>query len=439
MYAPLIHHHHGVRPALPFPAYQANWVTTILVASVCYLAVLSFANARGLHVSPMLVGLVETFVYAACITAQIRRIPLFTVALSFCVFSWVVFTWLVRQSPDLKSLRDLIIPILFVSLGRYVADAKFADKTLKQLIAILVSLGLFEALFTDAYGRLFNTFSFYVNLGGIRESSAMFEGQMLTLNGYRPEGIGRTILPFLLGPHRTSSALMEPVSLGNFGVILLAWALSKSWKEIRGNPVFAIGAAVLITLSDSRLGLVMAFVLVVVRLFPLPILSRLAPAAPFLILGSVVGLAAFLPSTGDNLLGRITRSGTELLHFDWTLIFGIHGPLPNFGDMGFAYIISRFGAPLCIGLVVAIFTLPMADQRGERFRIMLVLYIFGNLAVSGTSVFALKTAGVMWFLLGVLSAAREPNSPITVVRKVPRMEPVREYHPGMAGQKMGTA
>lgn len=382
-----------------------HWIALILVASVCYLAVLSFLNARGLQTSSAQVAGVEVLLYMACLGVQIRRLPPLTVAWSFALFAWIVLTWLIRQSPDLKSLRDLLIPILFLSLGRQVADVAFADRLLRVIVALVVTLGLFEALLTTSYSQLFNTFSFYVNLGGIRESAAMFEGQMLTLNGYRPEGIGRTILPFLLGPHRSSSVMMEPVSLGNFGVILLAWGLSKPWPEIRRFPYWLLGAALLITLSDSRFGLTLSVVLIGVRALPLPLLRKLAPLIPFLILAAVLGLAFFWPSTGDNLLGRISLSGQAVLNFDGLMLLGLEGPLPNFGDMGFAYVISRFGAPLCLLLILALFTLPMAHPQGERFRILLVLYIFANLAVSGTSVFALKTAGLMWFLLGVLSAA----------------------------------
>lgn len=382
-----------------------HWIAFILIASVGYLAVLSFLNARGLQTSSAQVAGVEVLLYMACLGVLIRRLPLVTVAWSFALFAWIVLTWLVRQSPDLKSLRDLLIPILFLSLGRQVADVAFADRLLRVIVTLVVVLGLFEALLTTSYSQLFNTFSFYVNLGGIRESAAMFEGQMLTLNGYRPEGIGRTILPFLLGPHRSSSVMMEPVSLGNFGVILLAWGLSKPWPEIRRFPYWLLGAALLITLSDSRFGLTLSVVLIGVRALPLPMVRRLAPLIPFLILAAVLALAFFWPSTGDNLLGRISLSGRAVLNFDGLMLLGLEGPLPNFGDMGFAYVISRFGAPLCLLLILALFTLPIAHPQGERFRILLVLYIFANLAVSGTSVFALKTAGLMWFLLGVLSAA----------------------------------
>jgi putative polymerase len=397
----------------PLNQHSANWVSnypaklvaTILVSSVCYLSVLSFLNARGIHVSAALVGLVEALIFMGCLSVQVKRLPLSTVTLGCCVCAWMIFTWLIRQGPDVKSLRDLIIPFLFLSLGQYVADVGFAERSLKLIVAILIAMGLFEVIFTDTYANLFNTFSFYVNVGGIQESSAMFEGQLLTLNGYRPEGIGRTILPFLLGSHRASSVLMEPVSLGNFAVILLAWVLSKPWLEIRkaSGLVLILGAALLITLCDSRFGLMMSAALIALRFLPMP--GKLVPALPFLILALVIGLASFMPSDGDNLLGRITRSGIELQHFDWSLVMGLSGPLPNFGDMGFAYVLSRFGAPLTIILSVGLFLIPMADQRGVRFRALIVLYLFASLAISGTSIFALKTAGLMWFLFGVLSTA----------------------------------
>ena len=65
---------------------------------------------------------------------------------------------------------------------------------------------------------------------------------------------------------------------------------------------------------------------------------------------------------------------------------GLGSPLPNYGDMGYAYLLSRFGAPMSIALIVVLFLIPMADDRGVRFRALIVLYIFSNLAISGTSV-----------------------------------------------------
>jgi putative polymerase len=392
--------------AIGAPAFPRRWVAAVLVASVCYLSILSFINAQGIRVSAAHTGLFEALIYLGCLGVMLRRLPMSTVAFACFAFAWIIFAWLIRQSIDIKGMRDLIIPIIFLSLGRHVTDVAFADRSLKLILAIVAAVGLFEIFFVDNYARLFNTFSFYVNTGGIAEGHAMYEGQLLTLNGLRPEGIGRTILPFLLGSHRASSVLMEPVGLGNFAVIVLAWLLSKPWPEIRANAILGIGVALLITLCDSRFGLMMSAVLLTARLLPENLLGKLASVAPLLALGIVVGVAAFLPSDGDNVLGRITMTGRALLDFDWPLLLGLDGPLPPFGDMGYAYLLSRFGAPLSIALIAALFMIPMSDQRGIRFRAFAILYLVANLSISGTSVFALKTAGILWFLFGVLSAAQ---------------------------------
>lgn len=406
--------------AVSQPAYPDKLIVAIMVSSVCYLSLLSFVNAHGFHVSTALVGLAEALIYAACLSLMVRKLSLPTVAFACCIGAWMLFSWIVRQSPDFKGLRDLIVPLLFVSLGRHVADVGFADRCMKLIVAIVVAVALFEVAFVDSYATLFNSFSFYKSIAGFGDEAASFQGQMLSLNGYRPEGIGRTILPMLFGSHRASSVFMEPVALGNFAVIVLIWGLSKPRSEIRQTVFFMLAAALIITLCDSRFGLLMAAVLVVVRGMPLLVVGRLAPTFPFLIVAVLIGFAWFAPSLGDNLHGRITTSGKALLQFEPAMLMGFGSPLPSFGDMGYAYLLSRFGAPLAILMIAAIFLVPMADQRGLRYRQLIVLYIFSSLAISGTSVFALKTAGLMWFLFGVLSTAtadaRARNSAVPVAR-----------------------
>jgi putative polymerase len=381
------------------------WVAAILLLAVCNLPLLAFFNARGLHASSALVGLAEALVFALCLALQMRRLPPWTVALGLGLISWIVLTWLIRQRPDLKSVRDLLIPILFISLGRQLADTAFAERCLRWVTALVLAVAALEVLFTDAYGTLFNTFSFYASLGSIRESAAMFEGQTLTLNGFRPDGIGRTLLPAILGAHRTSSLFLEPVSLGNFAVILLAWNLSLDWKDrAQSTLLLVLAALLLIVLSDSRFGMLMAVLLLGSRLLPLPAFRWLMPAFPILLFGAILGVAWFLPQVSDTVLGRISNSGQSLLAFDAARLMGVDSQVPGYGDMGYAYVLSRFGVLQVLALLLALFLIPCSSERAQRFRGLLVLYFFCSLAISGTSVFALKTAGLMWFLLGAVAA-----------------------------------
>jgi putative polymerase len=386
--------------------YPAVWVLGILLAASCTLPVLAFINARGVGVSSATVALSEALIFALCLGVQLKRLPVWTIALGLCALSSILMTWLFRQGPDLKSARDVLIPILLVSLGRYVADIRFAERWVRWFTALVVVVGLLEVLFTDAYGTMFNTFSFYAKLGSIQESAAMFSGQTLTLNGYRPEGIGRTLLPGVLGAHRASSIFLEPVSLGNFAVILLAWALSHSRKAFDKSAALLCAAAVLlIVLSDSRFGLLMAALLLTFRVFPLPLFRWLSPLVPFALMAVILSVAVFLPGDGDNVLGRISASGNALLRFDSARLMGVDSPMPGYGDMGYAYVLSRFGVLQVLAMVLVLFLVPAPTVRSERFRGLIVLYFFASLAISGTSVFALKTAGLMWFLFGTLSAA----------------------------------
>jgi putative polymerase len=392
--------------------YLHFWVAVIITFAVCNLSLLAFLNARGVDVSSATVGLAEAMVFALCLGVQVRRLPPWTLALGLGVVSWIVLTWLIRQRPDLKSVRDLLIPILFLSLGRQLADRVFAQACLRWITALVVAVAVLEVLFTDAYGTLFNTFSFYAGLGSISESAAMFGGQTLTLNGFRPDGIGRTLLPELLGAHRTSSLFLEPVSLGNFAVIVLAWNLSLDWRD-RDKPALwmVLAALLLIVLSDSRFGMLMAALLLGYRLLPMPAFRWVAPAFPFLLFGAILAVARLLPLADDTLLGRISGSGQALLDFDAAELMGLSGALQGYGDMGYAYVLSRFGVLQAIALLLVLFLMACPSNRAQRFRAMVVLYFFSSLAISGTSVFALKTAGLMWFLLGALAAdpTRQPT------------------------------
>jgi putative polymerase len=381
------------------------WVALILLLCMGNLPLLALLNARGVPASSAMVGMAEALAFALCLAVQARRLSPWTVALALAVFSWIVLTWLIRQRPDLKSVRDVLIPILFISLGRHVADSAFADRCLRWATGVVLLVGLLEAAFTDAYGALFNTFSFYANLGSIQESSAMFSGQMLTLNGFRPEGIGRTLLPTLLGAHRSSSLFLEPVSLGNFAAIVLAWNLSLDWQErSRAALLMVLAALLLIVLSDSRFGMLVVLLLLGYRLLPMPAFRWVAPAFPFVLFGAILAVGQFAPVLGDTVLGRVAVSGRALLAFDSAQLMGMDEALYPYGDMGYAYVLSRFGVLLAIALLLLLFLMACSSERAQRFRALLVVYLFSSLAISGTSVFALKTAGLMWFLLGALAA-----------------------------------
>lgn len=389
-------------------AYSPRAVTLVLFAATTYLGMLSAVNAHVLRASPALVGLVEALIYAACFAQIARALTPRLVIAWLVIAATLALLWLLRQEPDIKGLRDLIIPMLFFALGRHVSDVRFADRVLLGLLLMLVVVGIFEAIAVDAYATVFQTFSFYVNLGSIDAAGAMFDGQALTLNGYRPEGIGRTLLPWLLGNHRVSSLMLDPVSLGNFAVITVAWALSKESKGERSRLWLLLGAATLLVLADSRFGTFSVIIMVIARFLPPSFVDRGALLVPAVAASATVAIALLIPSYGDNLLGRLTASGQVLFSMPPAEWLGVYSPMPGYADMGYAYVLTRFGLPLIALMFFGLFLAGNLSGRAQYFRAFVVLYASMILAVSGSSLFALKTAGILWFLVGVASTDR-PN------------------------------
>jgi putative polymerase len=220
----------------------------------------------------------------------------------------------------------------------------------------------------------------------------------------------------LLGTHRVSSIFLEPVSLGNFAVIVAAWGLAKNRQDIRSALFFLVSAAVMITMADSRYGLVAVLLLVPMRLIVLGRLNTIAIIVPFLAVGLLLAIPTLSPGHyGDDALGRLIITGRTLLGFGAKEVFGLTGYATNFGDMGYAVALTRFGLILSTVLWIGFWMIKMRDETGIRFRAYVAVYVSLILMISGTSLFALKTAGILWFLVGCC-AMKESSSEYRVKR-----------------------
>lgn len=373
----------------------------ILIAATTYQSMLCLVHTHLFSISTPIVGMAEFVIYLGCLVVLVRRLRLEFTAIITLIAAYLLFLALLRGAMDFKGFRDIIIVVLFYWLGRTMGDIAMADRLLKILIAVVLIFGLFELLFVDLYSRVFNVFSYYVSQGGLSGVTNWAKGSTLALNSIRPEGIGRTILPGLLGSHRVSSIFMEPVSLGNFAVIVAAWGLSKGRDEWRKMLFFVMSAVVMITLSDSRYGMVTVGLLVVMRMLFVGRMHALAILLPLMCIAVLIALVLALGNyQGDNIMGRLYVTGTVLMNFNVSEILGLQGFNTNYGDMGYAVVLTRYGLILCTILWIAFWMIKMKDERGIRFRAYVALYISLILAISGTSLMALKTAGILWFLIG---------------------------------------
>ncbi|MBU1263773.1 MAG: polysaccharide polymerase [Gammaproteobacteria bacterium] len=405
---------HGVALARPDALASTKLISAILIGSVVYQAVLALVHTHLFRASALAVAAAEFAIYLACLLVLAKRIRLEFVAIVALVLAYLLLLSIFRNALEFKGFRDVIIPLLFFWLGRHVADIGYADRLLKLLVSVVLVFAFFELFFLDQYTRLLNIFSYYVNTGTVTVTTNFITDSALNLNGLRPEGIGRTIFPSLLGSHRISSVFLEPVSLGNFSVIVAAWGLSKPRTEYKQMLFFLLSAITLTALSDSRYGLIVVTSLIVMRITVTGRFNTAAILLPFVSMLVLVLIGLFFEGIiADNIMGRLFWTGNTLLGFDVEKMLGVQGFNMPYGDMGYAYLLSRWGVLLCIALWVGLWMVKMPDERGVRFRAYAALYISLILTVSGTSFFALKTAGLLWFLMGsctYLMAKKTPPS-----------------------------
>ena len=405
-----------------------RWLTFwILMGAVLYQLMLCFLHTHVFAMRPAIVGMAEFVLYTGCLFVMMRRLHLEFVAVLTLIAAYLLFLALLRGSLDFKGFRDILIIILFYWLGRTMGSIEMADRLLKVVIAIVLLVGFFELCFVDLYSRVFNVFSYYVSQGGLTNAPNWAKGSSLALNGMRPDGIGRTILPSLLGNHRVSSIFLEPVSLGNFAVIIAGWGLSKGREEWRKMLFFLVASAIMITLADSRYGMLTVMCLVIMRLIFAGRMHMLAILLPAICVAMLISIVVIMNGKySDNILGRLYATGATLMQFGPREIFGLRAFDVNFGDMGYAVVLTRFGLAFFTVCWIGFWLIKMEDERGVRFRAYVALYASLIMAVSGTSLLALKTAGILWFLVGCCAIHKRATAKKAEPAQGMRLTPVPE-------------
>lgn len=348
----------------------------------------------------------EALLLAACVPLLLRRLPLGFYLAGVLLLINAVALGLLRDSTDPKPLRDLLVPLVFLGVGASIASEAVADRVLKTAVWLVLGVGFFEFLALDAFMRVFDIQSYFLARGVGDPNIGLYRQDKLVASALRPEGIGRTILPFL-GPHRASSVFVEPVSFGNFAVMCAAWGFAKGREAWRSGAFFIAAALVMLVLCDSRFGLVSIAVLMLLRLFVIRGAEPIGMAFPFGCVAILIGMAAVLGvEYTDSLIGRLTLTGDTLMSMSGGEIFGISASARHYYDMGYPYALANFGLVACLSIWAAFWLLPREFPVAQRFHLYVALYLSLLLCVSGDSAFAFKTSAVLWFLLGMLTGDR---------------------------------
>ena len=364
---------------------------------------LCFVNTRIMDIRDSHVMLMELAVIGtAFLAAADRRAGLYLVMGIFTTY--MIFLFTLRGQNDIKALRDIFIPMVFFALGSRLADIRLADRLAVWSAVIVLVFAFFEYFLLDIYLEWFNVLGYYISRGTVTLSESFGATKGLFISGNRPEP--RTILPFL-GQHRVSSVFLQPVSMGNFGAIIFAWALfRKGW----GGRWFLFPAAIAMTaFADARFGLFTCILMALLSPFYRIIPRTVWLVMPLFLLAVIgaYGLATGTESVDNSLSGRIEATAAILSSLPLGVVIGVEATDGFTADSGMAYTLTKFGL-LGFPALWALFVLqPLRSARAWGFHSTMIIYLMLIMMISN-SFFSIKTAALMWFLTGTAAAADLP-------------------------------
>ncbi|WP_315923319.1 hypothetical protein [Mesorhizobium sp. SP-1A] len=387
----------------PVPVIVRFLAIAAVMAALVFNFLLCFVNTRLFPITDAYVMLSEMLVIGTVMLAALtRRAPLYLLLVAFLTYMLLLFALRGGQY-NLKSVRDILIPIAFYFTGMRLRDPGLGDRLVLASALVVVAAGLFEYLFVDTFISYFNVLGYYLARGTVSADQLYGQTQGLFISGMRPEP--RTILPFL-GQHRVSSVFLEPVSMGNFAVIIYSWALYRGRAFAARWWVMALAFTV-IALADARFGLYSC--VLVTLLYPLyDYIPRPAwIVLPFLML-AMLGIYGIMSGTGggpNDLSGRFAVTAHILTQLSPGVVFGAEATDQFTADSGLAYTLTAFGLFGFAALWTTFVHAPLGTARAWRFHSMVIVYLLLLMLISD-SFYSIKTAALLWFLLGTSNGDR---------------------------------
>jgi hypothetical protein len=381
-------------------------VFALPMIATCYSAVLAMMVARGLPVNTAMVVLVEMLVLATagllCLESGLRPIDGAPILLIFGFIVTAILTTMIVGRPMVETLRSGAIIGLFTMVG-YRSSYATLDRLFLWLFAIVLAVLLLEIFWLQGYVNVFRPAAFYAATRGIEVSEYNNTGLFNSATSFQ----GRFNFGVFSVP-RTSSIFLEQVSNGNFAA-LGALYLSVRGREIGKIPLLlGIGTIILVLITTNARfdSLLVAAALLGYLVFPL--LPRFTlPLASVALIAAVVLISRHnIGAMTDDFQGRVAFVGRKFRDYDIPFYLGLDaGKAVNERDSGYSFFIGTTSIFGMIGLWLYINLLPrMDDAPSRRLAWGLVLYFFGQLIVSSTSLLTIKTAALLWFMVGCVRA-----------------------------------
>jgi putative polymerase len=382
-------------------------VGATLLAAIVFNPVLAFINAGIMGIGRNHVAAAEMLVVAFAlmlIAFNARRIMLPWIGLLAGMAGAGIFFGLVNYEMELRYIRDIVNIPIFVLLGMLFVRGDIVRLIIFVQLLVLTVL-LFEGLLPREFGTTFDIISYYVNTRGFSEELFWNPDSTLFVSATRP---GERFMLSFLEIHRLSSLFLEPVSLGNYTVIMIIFIVA-FWRRMSFlQKAFLVGSTLIILVgSDGRLALVIG-VIIIAGSF---VYTRLPAFSHIIYLPAAVLAAALIVSLlgirsgADDFPGRVAFSMDMLATLDLSAMMGLSQYTSvRYDDSGIAYFIvtqSILGVTAIWLFICLIFS--QKTRTNIIFIHGIAIYISLNLLVS-YSLFSIKTASLLWFIYGYLHA-----------------------------------
>jgi putative polymerase len=381
-------------------------VVAVTLGGVLYNALLAFLGAHGVPVNKSVVIVTEFLVLAFGASAVLltgrREHDAAAIALAAFFIADALIISMAAESLFPPMARAAAIIALFLMLGTRASERSIRLSFGIATAAVGAGL-LLEILSPSTYIQLLQPGAYYEVTRGA-EPLETLPGLFRNASGFE----GRFAI-FQILDHRAGSLFLEPVSLGNFAVVLLGYLMCL-WKRL-GRPekvgyIALIGLILLATNSRILLGFILLTPLIY---FGAPTIGRYPR---LLVLPGIMLVAALIfalapQARSDDLAGRIAETMRSLLAIDALGYLGLQPKVAaTFTDSGYTYVTyaSSILGVVVLWLFISL-VLPANSSLQKRLGVFVALYTFSSLLISGNSVFSIKVAALVWLLMGFAAAS----------------------------------
>jgi putative polymerase len=404
---------------VPRPAMSPAVPETIVIVAVCFNALLAIVNGHGVQLNRGIIVFAEIAIYSAALAvivfnADRKMQPWFLLAF-FIVLNAVLLS-LGNGNFNAKYPRDVLVIPVFIMLGM-TWKPKDLERPIVMLQSIVAGVAFVEAFLPGTYADTMQIIKYYINTRDFAANSFWNNESTLFLSATRP---GERFFSFINMP-RLSSVFLEPVSLGNYCVVIAIFVVAY-WQNlaVRTRAYLIVSTLALLIGCDGRLAATSIVIVTAGMLFFRNLSSRWSILyMPAILLASALFVASSnIDLHADNFSGRLAGSIATLSSVDTLGLLGLNADLSVMAaDSGISYFIITQSVLGVIVIWSAVCLLPLGHLSATRLYVHgIAIFVPLTLMVS-FSFFSIKVASLMWFLFGYFlmqDYAEELSSPAGV-------------------------